>query len=51
MISAEFLGTLPDVEVASGYGEIVKLSVISSRHFLPLLESALVGGGSAIPAA
>lgn len=45
IITTEFLSTLPDVEVASGYGEIVKLSVISSRHFLPLLESALADGG------
>ncbi len=45
MISTEFVGTLPDVEVASGYGEIVKLAVTSSRHFLPLLESALANGG------
>ena len=45
VISTEFLGTLPDIEIASGYGEIVKLAVTSSRHFLPLLESALVEGG------
>ena len=45
LIAAEFLETLPDIEVASGYGEIVKLSVTSSRHFLPLLEAALAEGG------
>jgi 3-dehydroquinate synthase len=45
MIADEFLGTLPDVEVESGYGEIVKLAVTSSRHFLPLLEAALGEGG------
>lgn len=45
MIASEFLNSLPDVEIASGYGEIVKLSVTSSRHFLPLLESALREGG------
>lgn len=45
LIAAEFLSTLPDVEVASGYGEIVKLSVTSSRHFLPLLEESLADGG------
>lgn len=44
-ICAEFLETLPDVEIASGYGEIVKLSVTSSQHFLELLESSLVDGG------
>lgn len=44
-VAAEFLETLPDLEVASGYGEIVKLSVTSSRHFLTLLESALAEGG------
>jgi 3-dehydroquinate synthase len=44
-ICKEFLETLPDVEVASGYGEIVKLAVTSSRHFLGLLESSLVEGG------
>ena len=45
LIASEFLSTLPDVEVASGYGEIVKLSVTSSRSFLPRLESALANGG------
>ena len=45
VITTEFLGTLADIEIASGYGEIVKLSVTSSRHFLTLLESALVEGG------
>ena len=44
-ICQEFLQTLPDVEVASGYGEIVKLSVTSSRHFLGLMERALADGG------
>ena len=44
-ISTEFLTTLPDVEVASGYGEIVKLSVTSSRHFLGALQEGLVDGG------
>ena len=44
-ICAEFLETLPDVEIASGYGEIVKLSVTSSQHFLELLESSLADGG------
>lgn len=44
-ICEEFLQTLPDVEMASGYGEIVKLSVTSSRHFLPLLEKSLADGG------
>ena len=44
-ICEEFLQTLPDVEVASGYGEIVKLSVTSSRHFLGLLETSLAEGG------
>ena len=44
-ICEEFLQTLPDVEVASGYGEIVKLSVTSSRHFLDLLEKSLGDGG------
>ena len=44
-ICQEFLETLPDVEVASGYGEIVKLSVTSSRHFLGLLEASLADGG------
>lgn len=45
LITSEFLSTLPDIEVASGYGEIVKLSVTSSRSFLPRLESALANGG------
>ena len=45
VISSEFLGTLPDLEIASGYGEIVKLAVTSSRHFLDQLESALAVGG------
>ena len=44
-ICQEFLETLPDVEVASGYGEIVKLAVTSSRHFLSLLEASLADGG------
>ena len=44
-ICQEFLETLPDVEVASGYGEIAKLSVTSSRHFLGLLEVSLADGG------
>lgn len=45
LIASEFLSTLPDVEVASGYGEIVKLSVTSSHSFFPRLESALAHGG------
>lgn len=45
LITTEFLSTLPDVEVASGYGEIVKLAVTSSKHFLGLLESSLNNGG------
>ena len=44
-ICQEFLTTLPDVEVASGYGEIVKLSVTSSEHFLNFLEKSLADGG------
>jgi 3-dehydroquinate synthase len=44
-ICAEFLETLPDVEIASGYGEIVKLSVTSSLHFLDFLESSVANGG------
>ena len=44
-IASDFLETLPDLEVASGYGEIVKLAVTSSRHFLPLLEDSLADGG------
>jgi len=44
-IAEEFLQTLPDVELASGYGEIVKLAVTSSRSFLPQLEAALGEGG------
>ena len=44
-ITDAFLRTLPDQEVASGYGEIVKLSVISSRSFLTELEQALRNGG------
>jgi 3-dehydroquinate synthase len=44
-ICEEFLSTLPEVEIASGYGEIVKLAVTSSRHFLGLLESSLSDGG------
>ncbi len=45
LVAEEFLKTLPRIEVASGYGEIVKLSVTSSRHFLPFLESSLAEGG------
>ena len=44
-ISTEFLETLPDIEIASGYGEIVKLSVTSSRHFLGALQDGLADGG------
>lgn len=44
-IAAEFLETLPDLEIMSGYGEIVKLSVTSSHHFLDTLEEALSLGG------
>jgi len=44
-VCEEFLQTLPDQELASGYGEIVKLSVTSSRHFLANLETALGDGG------
>lgn len=44
-ICGEFLETLPEPEIASGYGEIVKLSVTSSRHFLHQLESSLAEGG------
>ena len=45
VLCEEFLSTLPDREVASGYGEIVKLSVTSSHHFLAELERALREGG------
>lgn len=45
LITTEFISTLPEVEVASGYGEIVKLAVTSSKHFLGLVESSLDGGG------
>ena len=45
LISTEFLRTLPNTEVASGYGEIVKLSVTSSKHFFGQLQSALAEGG------
>lgn len=45
LISTEFLITLPDVEIASGYGEIVKLSVTSNRHFLDVLHASLADGG------
>ena len=45
LIGTQFLATLPDIEVASGYGEIVKLSVTSSKHFLGDLQAALAEGG------
>ncbi|MDP2014168.1 MAG: iron-containing alcohol dehydrogenase, partial [Actinomycetota bacterium] len=45
VITTEFLSTLPDLEIASGYGEIVKLSVTSSHAFLAQLSSALGDGG------
>jgi 3-dehydroquinate synthase len=45
LVAKEFLNTLPNIEIASGYGEIVKLSVTSSRHFLPFLEGSLAKGG------
>jgi 3-dehydroquinate synthase len=45
VICSEFLKTLPDVELASGYGEIVKLSVTSTKHFLEFLEVSLSEGG------
>jgi len=45
VISSDFISTLPESEVASGYGEIVKLSVTSTRHFLGLLEDCLANGG------
>ncbi len=44
-ITPEFLTTLPDLEIGSGYGEIVKLSVTSSKHFFSELEAALTSGG------
>lgn len=44
-IDTTFLETLPDVEIMSGYGEIAKLSVTSSKHFLDLLEASLEHGG------
>ena len=44
-VCEEFLQTLPDQELASGYGEIVKLSVTSSQHFLSQLEQSLDDGG------
>lgn len=44
-ITAGFLPTLPDLEIASGYGEIVKLAVTGPRHFLASLENALGEGG------
>lgn len=44
-IATEFLSTLPDIELASGYGEIVKLSVTSSHSFLSRLTAALDEGG------
>ena len=45
VVSSEFLETLPDEEIASGYGEIVKLSVTSSHAFFDQLSSALHEGG------
>lgn len=45
VLCSEFLSTLPYLEVASGYGEIVKLAVTSSRHFLDDLEAYLATGG------
>lgn len=49
IVSAGFLPTLADAEIESGYGEIVKLSVTSSRHFLKELEHALEDGGTRNP--
>lgn len=41
IITDEFLTSLPESEIASGFGEILKLSVTSTRSFLPRLEEAL----------
>lgn len=53
IIISEFLDSLPEIEVASGYGEIVKLAVTSSRHFLGVLERSLeecgIRGGHILP--
>jgi 3-dehydroquinate synthase len=40
-IAAEFLATLSELEIQSGYGEILKLSVTSSRYFFGFLETSL----------
>lgn len=45
LIVEEFLKTLPAVEIASGYGEVVKLSVTSSHQFFDRLESILNAEG------
>ncbi len=44
-VASDFLTTLPDKEIASGYGEILKLSVTSSRHFFSKLEPILLREG------
>jgi 3-dehydroquinate synthase len=45
LVASEFLHSLPEVEHESGFGEILKLSVTSSRYFLDEVEEALKLGG------
>jgi 3-dehydroquinate synthase len=49
VITTEFTRTLPDLEIASGYGEIVKLSVTGPAHFFGRLQQALGAGGIRTP--
>jgi 3-dehydroquinate synthase len=44
-ISTEFLRTLPDSEIRSGYGEIVKLHLIKGPEYWKDLLSSLQSGG------
>jgi len=48
-ITTAFTQTLPDLEIASGYGEIVKLAVTGPRHFFGRLKDALDEGGIRTP--
>lgn len=44
-ICLDFLASLPDIELASGYGEIVKLHLVGSRERFADLAQTLESGG------
>jgi len=49
VICSDFLNTLPDVEIDSGYGEIYKLSLTGPEHFFDALALIVASDGHRNP--